>query len=279
MAVLASYPPSGSAQPGEIRLRLFDIGTDAKPARLQSTNIGPFNLSDADTFRLLVQNGPDLIDRTVTVHLEHFQDITQATAVELARLFESELPGVTVTMADDGTFAITSSATGATAILTVPPSPVTAKIGALVVTPGTDAVGAQLNGARDQPFLLVDHDSLLLTVDGQSSTRIVFETSGFVNINAATAAEVATAINRVLPGVAQVNGLRLDPQVTCQRRTSVHFHRCEWLERRRETWLWRGVAWQRAPRGGQRTGRDDGQSKSDLVVLEFAAEWVLEDLV
>jgi hypothetical protein len=203
------YQPRGSERTAEIRLRLFDVGRVAQPAQQQTQQVGPFNFADGDQFRITIQNGAQTIDRTVTLHAEQFQTIAQATAAELVALLERELPGVSVAMSDDGTFAITTLATGASAVLTIPASTVTTKLGGFVSIAGTDGRRAQLNGSLDGPFALANGDTLLINVDGAPVTGITFESGQFPNIAAATASQVAAVINRISPSLAEVNGARL----------------------------------------------------------------------
>jgi hypothetical protein len=205
----SGYQPRGGARVAEIRLRLFDAGRAAQPARLQTQQVGPFNFADGDEFRVRIQQGAQSVERVITLRAEHFADITQATTAELAALIERELPGASVARLDDGTLAITTLITGASAQLTAPPSTVATKLGVLVTTPGADGRRAQLNGALAGPFALANGDTLLINVDGAPTTSITFESGQFTNIAAATALEVAAAINRALPGVAEVNGPRL----------------------------------------------------------------------
>jgi hypothetical protein len=215
----SSHQPSGGERVAEIRLRLFDAGRAAQPARLQTQEVGPFDFADGDQFRITIQNGAQTFDRIVTLRAEHFPNIAETTAAQLAALLERELPGVTVAMSADatadgaGTFAITTLATGASVQLTAPPSTVATKLKVPPVTAsGANGRRAQLEGARDGSFTLNKKDTLLINVDGAPTTNVTFESLPFpANMESGqfTADVVAAAINRVLPGVAEVNGIRL----------------------------------------------------------------------
>lgn len=63
---------------------------------------------------------------------------------------------------------------------------------------GSEATRAYVAASTAQPYALADEDDLYVEIDGSRTFRIVFDESGFTNINAATALEVATAITRSL---------------------------------------------------------------------------------
>jgi hypothetical protein len=211
----AAYPLRGGARVPEIRLRLFDAGRAAQPARLGSTNPGPFDFANGAQFQITIEHGQNKIDRVVTLRPEQFNRINDnqidgVTAAELAAHLDRELPGVTVRVDENGTISIATLATGATAELIVDPtSEVATKIGPLTLEKGRDPVPAQLKGAVSGRFSLTDGDTLLVSRDARPPASVVFATKDFANIKNATVQEVAAAINRVLPGVAAEDGGKL----------------------------------------------------------------------
>jgi hypothetical protein len=68
--------------------------------------------------------------------------------------------------------------------------------------PCVDATSAQLTGTAAEPFVLHDGDTLVLAVDNDVPLAVTFPADSFVNIAAATAAEVVAVINSVFPDAA-----------------------------------------------------------------------------
>jgi hypothetical protein len=181
-----------------LRTQLLSIGRTAQSARLQGTAAAPFALADGDTFRITV----GMLECTVTLHPEAFVNIAQATAAETASALDRELPGVGVTATAAGTIAFMSQAMGAAAQLTFPASPVGAKLGitANSSATGADAAPAQITGTRTQPFALAMGDILVITIDNGVARTVPLDATQ------TTAAQVAAAINAVLPGIATSTG-------------------------------------------------------------------------
>lgn len=70
-----------------------------------------------------------------------------------------------------------------------------------------DGTPAQITGTNTQPFALADGESLLIRVNGGAAQQVVFNAVDFVNIAAATAAEVAAVFNSSVTGItATVSG-------------------------------------------------------------------------
>ncbi len=67
-----------------------------------------------------------------------------------------------------------------------------------------EGTAAAITGTSAEPFTLTDGDSFTIAVDGGASQTVTINTADFTNIAAATAAEVAAAIN------AQTTGLTAD---------------------------------------------------------------------
>jgi hypothetical protein len=61
---------------------------------------------------------------------------------------------------------------------------------------GQSGVPAQLTSAQAEPFALANNDDLQLTVNGGSTVAVTLTTADFADIAAASAAEVAAAVNR-----------------------------------------------------------------------------------
>jgi hypothetical protein len=196
-------------RPPSLRLSLVGAGGAARPARVRSTNRGPFAFADGDRFIVAVAGGPALVTRAVTFRREHFIDIAAATAAETARLLDGEIPGVDVTADSDGFVVFTSSAAGAAAALQFPASPVAARLGLPGAAAGSDARAAEVAGTRQAPFALSDGDSIAIEVDGRTPKVVTFRAGEFGNVGQATAAEVVAAIDRALPGVARSVGGRV----------------------------------------------------------------------
>lgn len=192
----------------QLRLQLLASGRAARPPRLRGTAPGPFFFADGSEFDITIKHGLTSIDRRVTLHSEHFRNIAAATANEVAALLDSEIPGVEVTAADDGTIVITSVTSGAASTLTVAASSVADALG-LPVAPntvsGSDATHGQLTGSTIESFTLKEGESLAIRVDGGPERLVTFSSSRMPNLSSVSAAAVVAAINDVLPGIATVD--------------------------------------------------------------------------
>jgi hypothetical protein len=179
----------------QIKLNLLSAGRPARPARVQGTISAPFTFVDGDQFEIRVDDG---IPRVIVFRGEHFHNIAQATAAEVVALLNREIPGAAVTAAEDGAIILTSQTTGVTSKIELPASSVASKLGlALGTVTGIDATKAQLLGSRSEPFSLTG-TKLVIRVDQAREKTIDFTTQS-------SAAQVADAINRALPGIAQVD--------------------------------------------------------------------------
>lgn len=191
----------------QIKLAIFSAGRDAQRARISATLPGPFAFTDGDVFRLTTITNGVTLTRTLKLRQNHFNNMAVATSSELAELINREIPNANARVTEQGNLVIEAETAGAAASLTtVPPSAVAVKIGlAAGVFTGANATSAQLN-SRVGPFGLADELTLSIRVDAQEPTRVVFRAADFSNLALATAAEVATVINRKLAGVAQAVG-------------------------------------------------------------------------
>lgn len=207
----------------QIRTELFAAGRDATRPRRLGTVTGPFVFDDAELFHIVVTSGGQSVSRTVRLHLEHFHTVdlvtrqATATADEIAALLNREIPGVEVSVDDDGRVLIEAVAAGGTSILDLPVSTVATKLGlATGVTSGSNATSAQLTSKPGPTFTLAPDDTLTIRVDSDATATITFKPEDFADITAATTPEIAAAINKPLPGIAIDTGA----QVTLGSRTS-----------------------------------------------------------
>ncbi len=192
---------SGPLVPG-IKLQVLAAGRAALAARIQGTLSAPFALSDGDQFQIVVTAGPSM-NRTVTFRTEDFANINQASADEVTAVLDRELPNVNV-QAVRNQVLFHSQATGSAASLKVQASTVATTLGiaAPLSATGANALAARLVGSRAEPFALSTGDQLTILRNGDTPRTVTFQPAGFLNIAAATAAEVAAAINDVAPGAA-----------------------------------------------------------------------------
>ena len=200
----------------QIRTEIFAAGRDATRPRRLGNLTGPFLFNDGEEFRITVTSGGQNVLRRVRLHLEHFHDVNlaastaNATAGEIAALLNREIPGVEVTVDKDGHVLIEAIAAGSTSSLDLPASAVATKLGlATGVTTGSDATSAQLSSSASPAFILAAEDTLSIRIDSNATATITFKTTDFVDITAATAAEISAAINKTLPGVAKASGTQV----------------------------------------------------------------------
>ncbi len=204
----SSYEEAGSGLSSRIKLQLVSAGRTAQPPLVSGALGGPFNFTDGDQLGLTITTAAGSILRTVTLRQEHFNNLAQAPAPEIAAFLDRELPGVKVEAAENGAISITALTTGAASGLTAHVSPVATKLGLVSGTDltvvGSDAASAQLIGARTGPFALASGDRLNIRLDDRLTKTIAFDGASFANIAQATAVEVVAVINRALPGLATV---------------------------------------------------------------------------
>ncbi|HST54075.1 MAG TPA: phage tail protein [Pyrinomonadaceae bacterium] len=182
----------------QLRLSLLAARRPAAPARLRGTQSGPFNLADGDGLRVQLTDGARVTSKTVVFHREHFRDIANAAAAEVAALLERELPGVACTVARDETVLLSTTASGAGVQLGADLA-AASKLGLPATCNGTDVVPARLTGSATGPFALADNDTLTLRYDGGLPRVVTFRSHDFNNIAQATAAEVAAVIRALVP--------------------------------------------------------------------------------
>lgn len=206
-----SYEPVGTDLVARLRLQQLTVGRAALSARIVTTTTGPFALDDGDVLRVIVTTGAINITRDVAFHGEDFVSIAQAQASEIAVVLNREIPGLDASITEDGTIRFLSHSAGASAAITIPASTAASKLGlaGLTTVTGVDAVRAILTGTGSEPFSLASGDILTFTMDGNTPREVTFSTAQFQNIGAATAAEVASAVNLVVPGTAEDAGGRV----------------------------------------------------------------------
>jgi phage tail-like protein len=193
-----------AANASRLRCARMAAGRSAWRARIRGTVAAPFALADGDVFLINIGTAP--LARRIVFRSEAFFDIAHATAAEVAAALDRELPGVTVSAQPDGTVQITSHLAGAGSVLAVPASAGATKLGLATAPAGADALAATLVGSKAQPFALAEHDTLLLTIDKDVPRLVTFSAAQFQNIAQAAAAEVAAAINAVIPRAARAQG-------------------------------------------------------------------------
>ncbi|HEU4597393.1 MAG TPA: hypothetical protein VFS10_19850 [Pyrinomonadaceae bacterium] len=182
----------------QLRLSLLAAGRPATPARLPGTQSGPFNFADGDSLRVRLIDGTRDLTKTVVFHREHFVNIANANASEVAALLERELPGVACSVARDETVLLTSLSTGV-GVQLLADLPGATKLGLPATSTGTDVAPARLTGGKAGPFALAHNDRLIVKYDGGLPRIITFQTRNFSNIAQATAAEVAAVIRAQVP--------------------------------------------------------------------------------
>jgi phage tail-like protein len=190
-----------SVQLSQLRAARLVAGRAALSSRIQGTLAAPFALADGDTVQINI-GAPQPLVRNVVFRREDFVDITQATAFEVAAVLDRELPGVSVTAAPGGTLVLLAQVAGPGSLLTVPASTGATKLGLASAPAGTAATAATLNGATAEPFALAEGDTLVLTIDRDVPRTVTFSGSSFHSVAQATAAEVAAAVNTVIPQAA-----------------------------------------------------------------------------
>ena len=209
----SSYEDAGGGLSSRIKLHLVSAGRTAQPPRVSGSLSGPFNFTDGDQLSLTITTAAGSIVRTVTLRQEHFNNLAQAPAPEIAAFLDRELPGVKVAAEENGAISITALTTGAASKLIVKVSPVATKLGLVsgseLTVPGSNATSAQLIGGRNEPFELTNGDRLNIRLDDRLTKTITFDRRFFADISNATAAEVVAVINRALPGLATVENEKI----------------------------------------------------------------------
>ena len=206
-----SYEPAVTGAVARLRLQQLTVGRAALSARIVATTAGPFALVDGDVLRVTVVAGATSVTRDVTFRSEDFASLAQAQASEVVAVLNREIPGLDASVTEDGAIQLLSHSAGASATITIAASTAAPKLGlaGLATATGADALRAELAGTRAEPFSLTSGDTLTVAVDGDTPREVLFSTNQFQNIGAATAAEVAAAVNLVVPGAAEVAAGRL----------------------------------------------------------------------
>ena len=160
-----------------------------------------YELRPGDTVAVSVNGGAWQV---ATFAKKDFADIAAATPAEVGAVI-ARLSGVTAGVADDGHLVLRTEAAGAHASIEIDPSRSTAA-GALGLTAGasraagTGLRAAQLVSEAAEPFRLPDASGFVVIVNGRKRT---IKLDGAITARAATAAEIASAVNARLTGVAQ----------------------------------------------------------------------------
>ena len=157
------------------RAEPFSLASDAAPKlglaglaaspRLVGKTAGPFVLSDGDVLRVIVETAAGTVTSDVAFRSEDFDSIGQAKASEVVTVLNREISGINASITKNGKIQMLSSSTKAGAAITIAAS----------------------------------SDTLTFTVDGNTPREVTFSAAQFKRIDAVTAAEVAAAINLVVP--------------------------------------------------------------------------------
>lgn len=186
----------------QIKLSLLSAGQPAQPARIFGTKREPFALASGGSIVLKINDGENPFTREVVFREEDFQDIGQATAAEVARVLEREVPRVSAASGDNGSVTLTTIIEGDGAALRASGAAAQA-LGLDGQGAGSDATTARVSGSVAEPFALKGGATLSIKLDSSPPKLIVFDETFFHDIKQARAAEVAELINRVLPGSAE----------------------------------------------------------------------------
>ena len=201
----SAYSSTGAGLTPATRLQLLAVGRGELPARIQGTATGPFTIADGDQFRIIITAAAGTFDRTITLRAEDFSGASPASADALAAVLDRELPYVDVRVLN-GSIVIESQQRNAASKLQVPASTVATTLGiAPIIANGADALGSQLTGSIAGPFALSNGDQLVILRNGDAPRPVIFHTSDFANIAAATAAEVAAVINQTIANAASLH--------------------------------------------------------------------------
>jgi phage tail-like protein len=193
----------GQSLPQKIKLSLISSGRPAQPARIFGTKKEPFALSAEETLIVSAGDGANLFTREVVFHEEDFQKIGEATAAEVAAILNREVPGVSASVGDNNSVALTSIHEGGSASMTASGA-AAQTFGLPDQGAGEDASTASVTSGVSEPFALRGGATLSIKIDHSSPKLIVFDQTFFEDISRARASEVAEVINREIPGSAQV---------------------------------------------------------------------------
>ena len=175
-------------------------------AAIQSLNSAPFELADGQTLLIEVDQG---VAETVTFNTGDFVDITNATAQEVADAIVADVSGISADPTLGDNVRITSDTDGTGSALRIVGGTAAEELGfsqALFKGFNNSKPAQQINGTSET-YDLDDGETLTVAVDGGSSQIVTFNTGDFVDIDNATALEVARVITQDLTGaVAYVVG-------------------------------------------------------------------------
>jgi hypothetical protein len=160
----------------------------------------PYELTDGDTLVISVNGGAW---DTITFSRRDFADMAAATADEIATVV-NRVAGMAARAEADGTLVLATAARGGHTSLAVDLAGSNAAAALGLAGGAGEVTGSGLQAARlvspaQEPFALPDKSGLVLLVDGHRH-QVNFD--GAITPGAATAAEVARAINGRARGVA-----------------------------------------------------------------------------
>lgn len=190
-----------------LALQVVAVGRPAAGAQVVGARREPFTLADGQVLEVIASEGAVSAGRRVTVRAENVPGFPTLDAAGVARWLDAELPGVDATATGGGAIRLRTRALGAGAGLSTPASTLGTALGfGPGAAQGVDATTATLTGTREAPFALADGDTLVLRVDDDGVRTVPFVAAEFADVAQATAAEVVAAVERRLPGVAEVAG-------------------------------------------------------------------------
>ncbi len=179
---------------GEESLISVDVGASSAAAKLGFGSAPPAPAPLSEPFVLsagdqLLVRGVGSISRTVIFEKASFPNITEARASEVAAAITAVVPGAAASQGGQVVLSpwivvdrVASSAAG--------------KLGLGVATSSSAAIPIT------EPFVLSVGDQLVMRGNDRFTQTVTFNSSEFSNMGAATATEVAAAINAVLSGIA-----------------------------------------------------------------------------
>lgn len=208
------------------------LSKDGSTASVESGNNEPFNLSGGETLTVVV-DGKTANVQTITFQAGDFASLGAATAEEVVERINAELAGATASATSSGgKVTITSNTqnsvdskirvtggTGNTALAFSTTQVegadrdftlnrfngqielVDAAVAGDKYEVGSTLTRGFLISSNAEPYNLSDFDTMSISVDGGADQTVTFVIADFININAATAQEVADVINRDTVGL------------------------------------------------------------------------------
>lgn len=174
------------------------VGWSAKAA-IESLNSEPFSLADLETFLLKVD---EAAAQTVTFNTADFADITNATAQEVADSITGDITTGLTAVDANGKVRIVSDTDGIGSALEVTGGSGNPALGFSFeklkgFNPDTSA---KIISGNAELYDIDDADTLFLKVDQGGTQTATFNTGDFVDIDNATAIEIAAVINQDVTG-------------------------------------------------------------------------------